>query len=109
MDALNDLFANDFKFETDYYEIPSERWQTGLMRKVSDFMWKYDSPDCLTIIYYGGHGYEGKETMEFKLAAYVTEFLASDEFPCSSLNDVECHYIPSASYVDAGTNTISLV
>ena len=69
VDALNDLFTNEFKYSTDYYQIPSEKWQTGLMRKISDFMWQYDSPDCLAIIYYGGHGYEGRETKQFKLAA----------------------------------------
>ncbi|MCJ1278807.1 hypothetical protein MMC21_006625 [Puttea exsequens] len=71
VDRLRDIFAADFKFETDYYEIPSERWRTGLLKKVAAFMWDYDSPDCLAIIYYGGHGYEGKETREFKLAAKV--------------------------------------
>ena len=71
VDALKDLFKDDFKFETDYFEIPAERWQTSLLRKVSDFIWQYDSRDCLAIIYYGGHGYVGQETKSLKLSAYV--------------------------------------
>ena len=53
----------------DYFEIPSEKWQTAHQLKVADFVHQYDSPDCMVIIYYGGHGYIGKETRELKLSA----------------------------------------
>ena len=69
VDVLREIFANSFHFETDYFEIPSEKWQTALQLKVADFIHQYDSPDCMVIIYYGGHGYIGKETRELKLSA----------------------------------------
>ena len=69
MDNLRDLFERKFKFETDYYEIPSDRWETALHSKLADFCHNYDSPEDLAIIYYGGHAYSGTETNEFKLAA----------------------------------------
>lgn len=69
MDELRNLLNDQFRFETTYYEIPSERSEMDLMMKVSTFMTSYDSPECLAIIYYGGHGYMGRETMKFKIAA----------------------------------------
>ena len=69
VDKLRDLFATQFHFKTDYYEIPSERWETGLHKRLADFCYEYDSPDKLAIIYYGGHGYPGEETGEFKFSA----------------------------------------
>ena len=71
VDRLKDLFDKEFKFETDHYEIPSQRWQTALQKRVSDFCFEYDSPDCLTIVYYAGHGYAGTETNKFKLSAFA--------------------------------------
>lgn len=71
VDALHAFFRDEFHFETDYYEIPSQRWRTGLNKKLSDFIWEYDSPDCLVLIYYGGHAYTGEETGLFKLAGSV--------------------------------------
>lgn len=69
MDALRDLFENKFGFETEFYAIPSARWATGLHKTVTDFLYKYDDPECLAIIYYGGHGYDGKDTGAYKWAA----------------------------------------
>ncbi len=69
VDKLRDLFQNTFNFKTEYYEIPSDRRETALHKKVADFCYEYDSPEDLAIIYYGGHAYEGQETKEFKLAA----------------------------------------
>lgn len=69
VDALRDFFTNEFKYETDYFEIPKDRWQTALHKRIADLFYEYDSPDCLTIIYYGGHGYIGKETRSLKLSA----------------------------------------
>lgn len=71
VDALNHFFASKMRFETDHYEIPSEKWQTSLNRKLSDFVFKYDSPDCLILVYYGGHAYFGEETGAFKLSGLV--------------------------------------
>ena len=69
VDALKDLFTQGLQYDTYYYQIPSSRWETGLFSKVSEFLHNYDSPQCLAVIYYGGHGYDGQETGNFKLAA----------------------------------------
>ena len=69
VDKLRELFETNFKFNTEYYEIPSDRYETGLHKKLADFCYEYDSPEDLAIIYYGGHAYTGQETKEFKFAA----------------------------------------
>ncbi|KAL8895639.1 MAG: hypothetical protein Q9192_003523 [Flavoplaca navasiana] len=69
VDALRKLFDEDFNYETDYFLIPEARWQTALQKRIADLFYEYDSPDCLTIIYYGGHGYVGEESKSLKLAA----------------------------------------
>lgn len=66
---LKDILHNKFHFETDYFEIPSEKCQTSLQKKLSEFYRENDDPDCLSILYYGGHGYIGKDTNQYKLAA----------------------------------------
>src|SRR2546421_11451354 len=71
VDRLQDIFKINFGFTTETYEIPSERSETGLCRSISDFAYRYDSPNKLGIIYYGGHG----EFVEGKLRwfAYVSK------------------------------------
>ncbi|KAL8729574.1 MAG: hypothetical protein Q9166_004654 [cf. Caloplaca sp. 2 TL-2023] len=69
IDDLRKLFDEEFRYETDYFLIPKDRWQTALQKRIADLFYEYDSPDCLTIIYYGGHGYVGEETQSLKLAA----------------------------------------
>ena len=76
MDALRDLLAEELQYETDCYQIPLKRWETGLFSKVAEFLHKYDDPQCLAVIYYGGHGYNGKETGNFKWAAWVQQLQA---------------------------------
>ncbi|MCJ1463168.1 hypothetical protein MMC07_001773 [Pseudocyphellaria aurata] len=71
VDMLRDIFAKDFHFETDYFEIPSEKWSTALQLKIANFIHEYNSPDCMVVIYYGGHGYEGIETKKLKLSAKI--------------------------------------
>ncbi|KAL8707664.1 MAG: hypothetical protein Q9220_007326 [cf. Caloplaca sp. 1 TL-2023] len=86
VDALRDLFANEFKYETKYFQIPKERWQTALQREVANLFYEYDSPDCLTIIYYGGHGYIGQETRSLKLSAKMEADATGD--PTLFMNDI---------------------
>lgn len=69
VDKLMKTFKENFRFETESYEIPSERWATALHKRVADFCYMYDSPEDLAIIYYGGHGYPGTETNQLKLSA----------------------------------------
>lgn len=71
VDKLRELFETEFNFKTECYEIPSDRWETALHKKLADFCYEYDSPEDLAIIYYAGHAYTGKETKEFKLAAKI--------------------------------------
>lgn len=69
MDKLRDFLGETFCYETEHFEIPSERSEIDLILKVSTFISSYNSPECLAIIYYGGHAYEGRETKKLKLAA----------------------------------------
>ena len=69
MDKLRRLFSESFSFKTEYFEIPSGRWESALHKKLADFCYEYDSPEDLAIIYYSGHIYEGRETKNFKFAA----------------------------------------
>ncbi|KAL8651409.1 MAG: hypothetical protein Q9210_003277, partial [Variospora velana] len=86
VDALRAFFADEFKFETDYFQIPKDRWQTALHRRIADLLYEYDSPDCLTIIYYGGHGYVGEETRSLKLSAKIAADESGD--PTLFMNDI---------------------
>ena len=87
VDSLRDLFEKDFRFETDVFQIPSKQCSSALMAKLAAFCLKYDNPDCLAIVYYGGHGYSGEETGLFKLAAKVSADADGD--PTVFFNDIE--------------------
>lgn len=52
---LEEVFRKRFGFKTRVCKIPSERSQTSLHRTISDFAYDYDSPNKMSIIYYGGH------------------------------------------------------
>ncbi|MCJ1472685.1 hypothetical protein MMC13_001334 [Lambiella insularis] len=71
VDKLQAIFRDKFSFETVPFQIPSANSDTALLEKVSHFVHEYNSPDNLMIVYYGGHGYKGTETEQFKLAAFV--------------------------------------
>lgn len=71
MDALHKILAEGFQFETDFYQIPSVKWETALNTKVANFVHENNNLDNMVIVYYAGHGYVGDETGRFKLAAYV--------------------------------------
>ncbi|KAL8849660.1 MAG: hypothetical protein Q9221_005350 [Calogaya cf. arnoldii] len=109
VDGLRKLFEDEFKYETDYFLIPKDRWQTALQKRIADLFYKYDSPDCLTIIYYGGHGYIGEETHSLKLAAkwkaddsgdptlFMNDILGCCRLPaCDQLLIVDCCYAANA-------------
>ena len=55
MDKLRAIFSESFNFKTEYFEIPSERGETALHKKLVDFYYEYDSPEDLAITYYGEH------------------------------------------------------
>lgn len=53
---LRDIFENRFGYTVQDYQIPSERSATGLAAALATFAHKYDSPNKMAIVYYGGHG-----------------------------------------------------
>lgn len=53
---LERIFSGTFNFQVEQYRIPSEKTLTGLDAKVSEFAHRYNSPNNLAIVYYGGHG-----------------------------------------------------
>ena len=53
MAKLRAIFSESFNFRTEYFEIPSKRWETALHKKLADFYYGYDSPEDLAITYYG--------------------------------------------------------
>lgn len=72
MEDLRDLFKSAFRFKTQFFEIPSDRWETVLHQRLLDLCYEYDNTEDLAIIYYyggGGHAYQGEETKEFRFAA----------------------------------------
>ena len=68
MDKLRNLFSESFNFRTEYFEIPTERWETALHKKLADFSYEYDSPEDLAITHYSGHVGERRKTKELNLA-----------------------------------------
>ncbi|KAL8790443.1 MAG: hypothetical protein Q9213_000595 [Squamulea squamosa] len=97
VDTLRKLFADEFHYETDYFLIPKDRWQTALQKRIADLFYEYDSPDCLTIIYYGGHGYVGEETHKFEAdgsgdpTLFMNDILGCCRLPaCDQLLVVDC-------------------
>ncbi|KAL8692460.1 MAG: hypothetical protein Q9218_002528 [Villophora microphyllina] len=86
VDALRDFFDKEFNYETDSFQIPKERWSTALQKRIADLYYEYDSADCLTILYYAGHGYIGAETQKFKLSAKVEADANGD--PTLFFNDI---------------------
>lgn len=51
----------ELNFETHQYKIPPKKWQMSFTHALADFMYAYDDPKSLAIIYYGGHGYVKQE------------------------------------------------
>ena len=86
VEKLRAIFDWQFRFETDLYEIPSERSQSGLMFKVAKFMHEYDYPDCLAILYYAGHANIGEETQKLKL--YARACPCSEGDPSTFFDDI---------------------
>ncbi|MCJ1438958.1 hypothetical protein MMC27_008348 [Xylographa pallens] len=71
VDRLQAIFKTQFNFETQHFQIPPNKSDTALLAAVTNFANEYNSPDNLMIVYYGGHGYKGSETQQFKLAAKI--------------------------------------
>jgi len=54
---LENIFREDYNFETEVWKIPSEKSHRDLSIKILEVVGlEDDSRDCLKIVYYGGHG-----------------------------------------------------
>lgn len=63
VNALENVFAEQFHYKTEQYQIPAEKSQQSLLTKLQGFIRCYEGPSQLGIIYYGGHA-DRKETAE---------------------------------------------
>ena len=69
MDKLKALFEEVGHFEITHFENAPRLWQTDLFTKVMTFVRRYNSSECLIIIYYGAHAYDEKKSKAFMIAA----------------------------------------
>jgi len=63
---LEKVLKDSFRYTVETFDIPSERSETALARKIADFAYQYDNPNKMAMIYYGGHA----EFMEGKLQLF---------------------------------------
>ena len=56
IDNLEQVFVNDYGFETELYLIPSQDSQRSLQRKIFLLQEYHVSREELLVVYYGGHG-----------------------------------------------------
>jgi hypothetical protein len=54
LDGLHQIFGS-YGFDTETWLIPPDNPHLELMIKAADFVKKYESEDCLLIVYYGGY------------------------------------------------------
>lgn len=55
LEDLEKVFREDYGYETDVFEIPSENSHLELLLKVADLIKRCESSDNLFVVYYGGH------------------------------------------------------
>lgn len=68
---IGELFATDFHYDVEYFEIPSDRSHMKLDMKINSFLDAHGDPDHLMIIHYGGHGDPNDENSQKKLAVWA--------------------------------------
>ena len=56
IDALEQVFREDYGFITETYLIPSENSHRNLQKRIFQFQDEHDSRSELLLVYYGGHG-----------------------------------------------------
>ncbi|KAI4194485.1 MAG: hypothetical protein LQ350_007736 [Teloschistes chrysophthalmus] len=69
--SVGALFAGTFRYDVNYYEIPSDDSHMELDRRINTFISEHRDPDDLLIIHYGGHGDPDNETAHEKLAVWA--------------------------------------
>ncbi|KAF2086524.1 hypothetical protein K490DRAFT_66717 [Saccharata proteae CBS 121410] len=75
VDRLEGIFRHKFRFHTEIFHIPSLCPETTLHSKISDWARRFDSPNKMSIIYYGGHGgYMNEAEHTLKLSARSKPF-----------------------------------
>lgn len=68
---VGELFAVDFHYGVEYYEIPSDNSHRRLDTKINSFLDDHGDPDHLMIIHYGGHGDPDDDNSQEKLAVWA--------------------------------------
>jgi len=72
VEIVNELFRNDFRYETETFVIPSENSYNMLELALVDFKCRNDGPNNLLIVYYCGHGDESVDLQRAVWSAYVS-------------------------------------
>lgn len=63
MKALQHVFTDLYSYNVHQYDIPSEKPDKALTRRVLDFL-DQDGDETLFIVYYAGHGRNGTHSAE---------------------------------------------
>ncbi|MCJ1397565.1 hypothetical protein MMC11_000759 [Xylographa trunciseda] len=115
VDRLHAIFKSQFNFETQHFQIPPNKSDTALLAAVTKFADDYNSPDNLMVVYYGGHGYRGTETDQFKLAAKIEadgegdpKAFFNDTFSCLRLPHTDILLIVDCCYAACAFDTQGL-
>jgi len=61
LDALENIFKNQYGYETEKWQIPSMSSQADLAIKTTAFVKEHQDPDSLLVIYYVGHRTIGED------------------------------------------------
>jgi hypothetical protein len=73
---VGSLFSTDFRYDVEYFEIPSSGSQLALDVRLNELLVANQGDDTLLIIHYGGHGDEDDERKRQSVwASYVKPFL----------------------------------
>jgi hypothetical protein len=60
LDALENIFNNQYSYGTEKWQIPSTSSQADLAVKTAAFVKEHQDPDSLLVIYYARHGTIGE-------------------------------------------------
>ena len=80
---LRDVFETKFGYTVDEYQIPSEQSATGLALALAKFAHRYDGPNKMAIVYYGGHG----DLINNRMGLFAKEAGDGDGDPQAFLDD----------------------
>ncbi|KAF2257627.1 hypothetical protein CC78DRAFT_206179 [Lojkania enalia] len=93
---LEKVFSSRFNYHTEQYEIPSKDSRDLLLSRMKAFLRCYDSPNKMSIIYYGGHARTIVEGDDLELFPRITPKASTEDPNTSNQTDVEAvDMIPS--------------